>query len=546
LLLLSSVAAPESALAQSVPAQGPAPSSFTVFVRGVPIGTEQSSVEKTSDGWVVIGSSRIAPPFDVVVRNLEIRYDSDWRPQEFSVEATVRGDAFKMQTAFAAGMANSEMLMGGETSSRSDSVAAGALILPNLLFSSHEALAAHVVMADSGTEMQGWVPPETPVTLRFGPATKERIRTPSRIIEAVRRPVTFIAPGDQVETEIWADERGRLLRLRIPAEWLEVVRNDIGAVSARVERFERPGDQHVSIPGNGFSLAGTLSSPPSPPAGRLPAVVIVGRAEAPDRDEPVPGAPTYGQLASELADAGFIVLRYDRRGVGQSGGRLENATLADAAEDVRAVVRFLSRRRDVDGNRIAVVGHAEGGWAALQAASNDRRIAAVALVSTPGTTGAELILEQQRRILDEMDISEAEEEERVRLQQRIHDAVTKGTGWEGIPPELRRHAETPWFESFLRFDPAGPMRRSRQPVLILHGGRDREVEPSNAELLEQLARSRRNKQAAEAVEKVVVPGVNHLLLEAQEGRPVTGAAKISPGVVLPLAAWLQQTLAPRR
>ena len=87
---------------------------------------------------------------------------------------------------------------------------------------------------------------------------------------------------------------------------------------------------------------------------RLPAVLLVGGSGPTDRDELVFGIPIFGQLADAFADAGFIVLRYDKRGVGQSGGRDEAATLADYAEDVRAAVRFLSQRKDVDPKRIAV------------------------------------------------------------------------------------------------------------------------------------------------------------------------------------------------
>ena len=80
------------------------------------------------------------------------------------------------------------------------------------------------------------------------------------------------------------------------------------------------------------------------------------------------GIPTLAQLAGAIADAGFLAVRYDKRGFGQSGGRSESATIQDFAEDVRAVVRWLEKRKDVDPKRIAVVGHSEGAWVALLAA----------------------------------------------------------------------------------------------------------------------------------------------------------------------------------
>src|SRR5207249_1775364 len=132
------------------------------------------------------------------------------------------------------------------------------------------------------------------------------------------------------------------------------------------------------------------SKPAKAEAMRRPAVLLVGGSGPTDRDELTFGIPIFGQLADAIADAGFIVLRYDKRGVGMSGGRDEAATLADYADDVRAAIKLLSERKDVDPRRIAVVGHSEGGIVAMLAAAKDKRIAALALVATPGMTGAEL------------------------------------------------------------------------------------------------------------------------------------------------------------
>ena len=141
---------------------------------------------------------------------------------------------------------------------------------------------------------------------------------------------------------------------------------------------------------NGFSLAGTVSKPVDAAGKPLPAVVLVGGSGATDRDETAFGIPIFGQLAGALADAGLLVLRYDKRGIGQSGGRPESASLADYADDLRAAVRYMNDRNDVDRRRIAVLGHSEGGSVAMIAASKDDRVAAAVLVASSGMTGAEL------------------------------------------------------------------------------------------------------------------------------------------------------------
>ena len=96
------------------------------------------------------------------------------------------------------------------------------------------------------------------------------------------------------------------------------------------------------------------------------------------------------------------------------------------------------------------------------------------------------------------------------------DAVISGRGWETVPPELRRQADTLWFRSWLAFDPAEAMRKTNQPVLIVQGALDSQLPPSHADALEALA----NKRSARTVvptRKVVVPGVNHLLVPAASG-----------------------------
>ena len=141
-----------------------------------------------------------------------------------------------------------------------------------------------------------------------------------------------------------------------------------------------------------------------------------------------------------------MAVRYDKRGYGQSGGRAESATLGDHADDAAAIVRWIGNRPDVDRDRIAVVGHNEGAWTALLVASRERRIAGVVTIAAPATTGAERVLEQQRHMLEQMNIPPAERVAKAELQARINAAVMAGRGWEGIPADMRRQADTPWLD----------------------------------------------------------------------------------------------------
>jgi hypothetical protein len=339
--------------------------------------------------------------------------------------------------------------------------------------------------------------------------------TVERTIAARRTRSSFNVPNvPPLDIEIWGDEQGRLLRVSIPAQSLEFAREDIASVSARLVTMSRPNDEDIRIPANGFSLAGTVSKPANA-TGKLPAVILVSGSDPTDRDENMFGIPIFGQIADALADAGFIVLRYDKRGVGQSGGRTEAARLEHFAEDARAAVKAMSERKDVDRKRVAIVGHSEGGWIALMAAK-DNRVAAVGLVATAAVSGRELNLYQVAHGLERSTRSEAERQATIDLQKQIQQAVVTGLGWDQIkvPEAIRHQADTPYFQSFLTLDPARLMKDVQQPLLIVEGERDTQVPPANAEKLETLAKARKK---AAPVKVVKIPAINHLLVPASTG-----------------------------
>ena len=197
--------------------------------------------------------------------------------------------------------------------------------------------------------------------------------------------LAFTGPRGQVPMIVYADEGGSLVRVSIPGQGVEVMRDDLASPLARTSVHSNPGDEAGEHSGRPASTSAPRSPGPrsGKPTGatRLPAVILLAGAAADERDGVVGGVPMLGQLAGALADAGFLAVRYDKRGFGQSGGRAESATLADQAEDALAVVRWLSKRGTIDRDRIALVGHNEGAWMALLTATRERRIAAVVSIA---------------------------------------------------------------------------------------------------------------------------------------------------------------------
>jgi pimeloyl-ACP methyl ester carboxylesterase len=539
-LPLSTAAQPP---AMPSPLQEAGATSFSIFLRGAPIGTEQVAVTRVASGWNIVSTGRLGAPLDAVARRLQVRYSPDWKPLEFTLDGTVRGQAQSIHTVVEGATAKSDITIAGQTTQKVDTIDPGALLLlPTNFFGPYEAVAARLRSAPAGSDIPVYIEPQASIAIAVGESSAEQIQTTGRLVNARRTRLALVLPGGRLDAELWTDGTGRMIRFSVPLQSLEVVREDIAAVSSRSITISRPNDQQVNIPSNGFSLAGTLSRPATSSAARLPAVVLVGASGPTDRDGLASGIPILGQIADALANAGYIVVRYDKRGIGQSGGRAEAATLADYAEDVRAAVKVLADRKDVDPKHIAVVGHSEGGLVALIAASKDKRISAVGLLATPGTTYADVALAQQKRALDRLTLTPEERNAKIEEQKKIHDAVITGKGLELLPPNVRRSVDNGEYQSLLVTDPAKLIPSVRQPLLIVQGALDTQVEPGNADLLDGLARKRKN---TPAVELVKVPGVNHLLVPAATGESAEYASlsdkHVSEAVTQAIVTWLNKT-----
>ena len=535
-----------TAAGQGAPATGVA-APYAVFVQGKLIGAEEIAVSRTADGWTISSSGRLNAPLDIVTHQLLIRYDSNWKPLELTLDATVRGDLQTLHTTVAGTTVTSQITTGGRSQTTTTPMVTADILVPNLHFAAYEALAARLVTAAPGSIIQGFAPAaQTELFIVVGESASERTETGRQVIDAKRTHVTLKAATagiPSVEMDVWGDKDGRLLRISVPDQALEFVREDLATASARQVPIFRTNDEQVKIASNGFTLAGTLSKPMAASAARVPGIVLVGGSGPTDRDELVAGIPIFGQLADTLADAGFVVLRYDKRGVGQSGGRTEAATLADYAEDARAAVTLLANRKDVDSKRIVVLGHSEGGSVAMILGAKEKRVAALVLVAAIGVTGAELNLEQVKHAQERSGRAERERQATIDLQKKIQEAVLTGKGWDQVAA-YRSQADTPWFQSFLAYDPSKVMPDVRQPLLIVQGELDTQVTPANADRLSALAGARKGKAAAKVVK---IPGVNHLLVPATTGEVDEYNSlknkRISPEVSQAIVAWLQATLA---
>ncbi len=515
-------------------------STFIVLVGGTRVGTETVDLARRPTGWVVSSTGFVRPPFDLVTDKFEMAYSAEWQPQTLTVLGSLHGQPLAISSTFTATTAVTQITQGDQNGNGTHGIASGSVVLASNIFGAYEALALRARSLQAGGKVPIFIAPNGDATANIVDVTPKRVSIGSRPIDLQSIRLTIAGTNSVVPVELWVDARGRLARLALPATSLVVIRDDLATVMAREDRPRVPGDKDEFIGANGFSLSATITAPASA-AGRSPAVVLAAGPGPQDRDHNVFGVSVFADLARELSAAGSIVVRYDVRGTGRSGGRTESSRLTEYSDDVVGIVKALAKRQDVDAKRIVVVGYGEAAAVALTAAGREDGVAGVVLLAASGQSGRDTTLEQQRRLLAPLPLSDAERTARIALQTRVMDAVVSGKGWDSLPPDVRDQADTPWFRSWLQFDPSKALKDMEQPVLIVHGSLDAEVPSTNADKLEQLSSSR--KVPASATRKVIVSGANHLLVPARTGAvdeyPMLETRTLAPAVASSIADWIK-------
>ncbi|MCH2135098.1 MAG: alpha/beta hydrolase [Phycisphaerales bacterium] len=292
----------------------------------------------------------------------------------------------------------------------------------------------------------------------------------------------------------------------------------------------------------GHTLAGTLTVPHG--EGPFPAAVLISGSGAQDRDETLMGHKPFLVIADDLTRNGIAVLRFDDRGVGGSHAGtsdLSDDTSIDFASDVELLVDHLRTRADIDGMKIGLIGHSEGGLIApIVAAKRQDAVHFLVLLAGPGVPGIEILPAQMRALLlgDGEDPELVEkmvaqmtalleairaEAPRETVQARARELIRTQMSLSPGTADMEIDATTvdeklaavghPWMRAFLEIDPAEYLEQVRCPVLALNGTLDLQVlVDQNLPAIESVLQSNGVDVTAHRLE-----GLNHLFQPATNG-----------------------------
>jgi len=309
---------------------------------------------------------------------------------------------------------------------------------------------------------------------------------------------------------------------------------------SRDARNEPTAGQEVTFDSDGCKLAGTFVPVTSPVAAAL---LIVGSGRT-DRNSDVrlPGGQHLRggitrAIAEALASAGVSSLRYDKRGVGASGGDILRVGMAERAADAQAALDWLTER--ASGLPLLAIGHSEGTYYAAQLAGT-QAVAGAVLLSGSVRTGADVLAWQTEQLAERMppaarlvlrlmrtDAVKAQRKNQARIMASSADVIRM----QGVRVNAR------WVRDFVRYDPSVALARIAVPVLAITGGHDLQVPPDDAMAIGKLVRG--------PFEGHVVGDLSHMLRPDPDSVGPRGYRRatrqpVSPEVLTIITDWIQR------
>ena len=303
-------------------------------------------------------------------------------------------------------------------------------------------------------------------------------------------------------------------------------------------------EREVSFDSGELRFEGTLTLPVADGAPMPAALLLVGSGPV-DRNENwgLLRVDATRQLAHALAVGGVASLRYDKRGVGASGGGdWRRAGFFDAVDDAAAARSFLAARPEADPARIAAVGHSEGAFTAAALIGRGEPLAALVLLAGSAVPGTEVGRLQAHRIIPTLPrpIPTLVRMMRIDLDKRVASSQARVNATTGDVARVGlRRTNARWQREFLAYDPAVDLARCRVPVLAVTGEKDLQIDPDQLDAI----------RAAVAGPITISrpPDITHTL-RRQPGRPSVLAywkelrRPVDPDLIAVIVDWTVSTL----
>lgn len=227
------------------------------------------------------------------------------------------------------------------------------------------------------------------------------------------------------------------------------------------QKFNR---EDVKFQNEDIQLSGTLFLPDV--LVKTPAVVIL-HGSGPDE------GLGYKIYAEEFSKAGIATLVFDKRGSGKSGGDWQKRTFENMANDALAAVKYLQSRSEIDSQKVGVWGISQGGWTVAYAAARSKDIAFVVSIAGNSLTPTQQEMYHKDEIFKALGYSEKAQDTALKFWKLAFDWLVLVDEDKFPLPNGVMNSERSAASIGLKYDPLPDWEKIKQPVLLIHGDKDK-------------------------------------------------------------------------
>jgi len=291
------------------------------------------------------------------------------------------------------------------------------------------------------------------------------------------------------------------------------------SLSSRIRSYD------IKIPSGNIMLGATLTVPKTNSLSKLPGILLIHGSGKQDRDETF-GLfnGTFKEMATLLSENGFAAIRYDKRGVGQSGGDFLASGLYDFARDAESVFNYLKSREEVDSSKIFLIGHSYGGKVATIVSSRHPEVAGLILLACVASQEPDNLIRQNKFISEAK--KESDEERKARLEmldswaEKVKNRDLLNYSDYFRPNELSKEFQKMqqanplppvWMFQAMEYNQLKTLENLKMPILAVSGASDWLVPPSETRLLEQALKEANHPD----FEVKVFPEVDHHFIRVE-------------------------------
>jgi alpha/beta superfamily hydrolase len=514
LIFLILVLCPASGQTQSAAQMAEKSGKFIIYSGEKESGAEVWSISKSEEKIKLTDRAEFSVIGQNILVNLSLWMDTTSRALNLNMEGKSPGGEFKVNTEFLEGKALSQM-SGPQDTTIEVPVHNDALILPNGVFFPYTFLVQRYDFQTGGTQQFFAYTVPVEISIKAEDKGKEMVKFADSEVELRK---LFVNLGGMVGVYVWSNDDGEVIKLSIPMQGIEVFKEGYRPEGAKVEvdtLTKLYSSEEITFKSGDVKLAGTVTVPQDGKT-KHPAILIISGSGPQDRDGKTPElkfSVQYKSLAHALSNSGILVLRYDDRGLGKSHGDFGTASLSDFVSDVNAGINYLKARTDVDKTRICLIGHSEGAIIAPMIAAQDTTIKAIVLMAGTAKPLDQVILEQQDFVLKKSNVPEEMKKQMVDQQKDFFAWVRGEKEWsEEQVKQLGKLADKrKWFLEHFQHDPSKTIKEVKCKVLILQGGKDRQVLEEHARMLNQALDETKNKNHT----LKIFPDLDHLFCKTE-------------------------------